>query len=177
MVRTRVGYAGGMTGDPTYHNIGDHAETIQINFDPQTISYAGLLDVFWAGHNPSIPPPSSQYRSIVFYHNEEQKRLALESKEREEARLGHKVLTEIKPASDFHLAEPYHQKYYLSLIPGIEREFRGIYRNHEDFVNSTAVARVNGFLGGNGTPERLRQEIANYGLSPLGERLLANMSR
>lgn len=171
-----MGYAGGTSKTPTYHNIGDHAETIQIDYDPAKISYAELLDIFWAGHNPASHPVSSQYRPIVFYHNDEQEQLALESKEREETRLGRKVFAEIEQASDFHLAEPYHQKYYLRLIHKIEREFREMYPEYEDFLNSTAVARVNGHLGGNGTPEKLRSEIASYGLSPLAERLLTDLA-
>ena len=85
MVRTRVGYAGGTKDNPTYHNLGSHSETIQIDYDPVQISYEELLRVFWDSHLPIFPPFSQQYKSAIFYHDENQQRLAEESKVRVEA--------------------------------------------------------------------------------------------
>lgn len=113
MVRTRVGYAGGSTKDPTYYQIGDHSETVQIDYDPERISYEDLLDVFSASHSPTSRPWSSQYASLVLYHTDRQQRLASKSKERYEARTGRRIFTEIRQYSHFYLAEGYHQKYYL----------------------------------------------------------------
>ena len=79
MVRTRVGYAGGTKKNPTYHDLGDHSETVQMDYDPTVISYTKLLDVFWDSHDPSLPSDSKQYMSIIFYHNDKQKELAIES--------------------------------------------------------------------------------------------------
>jgi peptide-methionine (S)-S-oxide reductase len=178
VIRTRVGYAGGTTKGPTYYNLGDHTETIQIAYDPTQISYAELLDVFWDSHNPTSRPWSRQYMSIVFYHDEEQKRLALETKDREAAERGRAIFTEIVPASQFHLAEDYHQKYRLRQVPEIEQVFRGMYPNNGDFVNSTAAVRVNGYLGGYGTFEALEAELESLDLSPEAmEKLLAILRR
>ena len=105
MIRTRVGYAGGTMKNPTYHNLGDHTETIQIDYDPTQISYEELLDVFWDSHNPTSRPWSRQYMSIVFYHDEEQKRSAIETRDREGSRREGVIFTEIVPASQFYLAE------------------------------------------------------------------------
>ena len=110
MIRTRVGYAGGSQENPTYYKLGDHTETVEIDYDPNSISYEELLDIFWGSHNPARPALSVQYKSAIFYHNEDQKRLALESKERLEAELNMAILTEILPYSRFYLAEDYHQK-------------------------------------------------------------------
>ena len=109
-----------------------------------------------------------QYKAAVFYHNEEQKRLALESKERLEAKLNAAILTEILPYTRFYLAEDYHQKYYLRNVYSLRREMVAIYPDINDFINSTAVARINGYLGRSEDIEILKQEIDNYGLSPSG---------
>jgi methionine-S-sulfoxide reductase len=165
VVRTRVGYAGGTTKGPTYENLGDHSETVQIDYDPTRITYAQLLDVFWSSHNPCQRAERRQYQSFIFYHNEEQKTLALASRDRAMTRQSDKVLTEIVPFSRFHLAEGYHQKYMLLLDVGLLRELRVRYPTISDLINSTTAARVNGYLGGNGSAEVLEKEIDSYGLS------------
>ena len=160
-----MGYAGGDKANPTYYNLGEHSETIQIDYDPTRISYAQLLDVFWASHDSTAQSWSHQYRALVFYHNEEQLQLALASKEREEERLGRKIYTEIVPFRQFYLAEDYHQKYHLRNEPELAREYEAIYPALDDFINSTAVTRVNGYLGGNGSSAQLEQELDSLGLS------------
>ena len=172
MIGTRVGYAGGMQENPSYYKLGDHSETIQIDYDPNRITYGELLDVFWHSHNPCSIPRSRQYMSVVFYHSEEQRRLAEETKEREEALQGKPVFTQILPASEFYLAEGYHQKYYLRQESKLLHEYRVIYPDDTDLVNSTAVARVNGYVGGHGTSAALEEELDSLGLSqPAAERL------
>jgi len=135
-----------------------------------------LLEVFWDSHHPTAQPYSRQYMSIVFYHNEEQRRLAIESKECEESRSGLSVITEIIPFSEFYLAEDYHQKYYLRQEAGLLKEFRAIYPEIEDFISSTAVARVNGYVGGYGTPETLEKEPNSLGLSEAGNMRLLEIA-
>jgi peptide-methionine (S)-S-oxide reductase len=168
VISTRVGYAGGTTGNPEYYRLGDHSETVQIEYDPAQISYQDLLNVFWHSHNPTMDPRSYQYKSIIFYHNDEQKRLATESKEHREAEIERKIFTEMVPAPEFYLAEEYHQKYYLQDIPELVNEFRAIYPDFNDFINSTAAARVNGYAAGYGTKAALQEELYDLGLSPEG---------
>jgi methionine-S-sulfoxide reductase len=175
VVRTRVGYAGGTKENPTYHDLGDHAETIQIDYDPTVVSYEELLDVFWSSHRPTARPWSRQYMSIIFYHNDEQRRLAMETKEHEADRVGGEIYTEIVPASEFTMAESYHQKYQLRRVSDLLAEFSAIYPDDGDFVASTAVARVNGYLGGNGTCEGLREGVDSLGLSEVGSAKLVRM--
>ena len=79
-MRTRVGYAGGSKPNPTYRDLGDHSETVQIDYDPSKISYQELLAIFWDTHNPGSRPYSRQYASIVFPHDAEQENLAMEAK-------------------------------------------------------------------------------------------------
>ena len=175
MIRTRVGYAGGTTENPTYRNLGDHTEAIQVEYDPSVVSYKELLDVFWGNHNPTFQPWSRQYISIVFYHDDEQKRLALETKSREAAQLRREIVTEIVPSSEFYLAEAYHQKYRLQRVAALTAEFRAIYPDDGDFVSSTAAARINGYIAGYGTVGRFQQELDSFGLSPEWREKLVNI--
>jgi peptide-methionine (S)-S-oxide reductase len=172
VVRTRVGYAGGTSTAPTYYNLGGHTETVQVDYDPTKISYDELLDVFWNSHNPTAFTYSRQYQSIIFFHNEDQHRLALQSKQQEEAKLGSTVTTEIVPFAAFYPAEDWHQKFYLRQIPELMADFKAMYPDAIDFRDSTAAARINGYIGGYGTPETLQKELASYGLSPTGNKTL-----
>ena len=172
MIRTRVGYTGGITKNPTYGNLGDHTEAIQIEYDPTRISYQELLNVFWKSHDPTRRSWSRQYMAAVYVHNEEQRRLAMKTREREAIRRQDRIITEVVSASVFHPAEAYHQKYRLRRDIDLMEEFRAIYPNNDDFVASTAAARVNGYLGGHGTCEGLRSEIRSLGLSPTGQKKL-----
>jgi peptide-methionine (S)-S-oxide reductase len=168
VVRTRVGYTGGRTPNPTYRNLGDHTESFQVDYDPKEITYEQLLEMFWASNNHCAQAWSRQYISAVFYGNDEQQRLALKTKAQAAARQGRPVTTEVQPLGTFYVAEDYHQKYLLRRKADLMREFRAMYPSDADFMNSTAAARVNGFVAGNGTPEQLEKEIDSYGLSPDG---------
>ncbi len=164
VVRTRVGYAGGIIDNPTYQNIGEHAEAIQIEYDADVLTYRELVEKFWSDHNPFQQPFSSQYRSILFYHSQEQYKIAEEVKAEIEQEEGREIQTEFKEYREFNLAENYHQKYYL--------QQRSKYKNHylnemswEEFINSTVVARVNGYIAREGSRKQLQQEIGSLGLS------------
>ncbi len=167
VVRTRVGYAGGSKEDPTYRNLGDHTETVQIDYDPEKITYTNLLDIFWKNHDPNIRR-KTQYMSIIFSHDEEQKRYAYESKERLQKKLDKEVKTVIKDHPKFYLAEDYHQKYKLSRNSRLYDAFRSIYPDMKDFVDSTAVARANGLVTGKGDTETIKK----LGLNEDGRKLL-----
>ncbi|MEI8390684.1 MAG: peptide-methionine (S)-S-oxide reductase MsrA [bacterium] len=123
VVSTQVGYIGGHKENPTYEEVYSdstgHAEAVEINFDPEKISYSELLKVFWNIHNPTTLnrqgfDTGSQYRSAVFFHNEEQQKLALASKKEltESGKFEKPIVTEILPAPKFWRAEEYHQQYY-----------------------------------------------------------------
>ena len=119
---TRVGYTGGKKQKPTYEDVctgkTGHAEAVEIEYDPSAVSYDELLDIFWKMHDPTTlnrqgPDVGSQYRSVIFYSNDAQKKSALASKERlgRSGKYKDKVVTEIIPAGKFYPAEDYHQKY------------------------------------------------------------------
>ncbi len=123
VLQTSVGYMGGTTIHPTYEEVcsgtTDHAEVVQVVFNPEKISYDELLNVFWRAHNPTTrdrqgPDVGTQYRSVIFTHTDEQKRLAEASKAALDAsgRYASSIVTEILPAQNFFLAEEYHQQYH-----------------------------------------------------------------
>ncbi len=130
------------------------------------------MEVFWKAHDPTSRSWSRQYRAALFFGNEEQQKLALESRDREAARIKGKIRTEILPATEFHLAEDYHQKYYLRQDLVLGTEFRMIFPSERDLVNSTAAARVNGYIGGYGPKSALKEELDQLGLSEAGRKKL-----
>jgi len=167
-----VGYAGGSSGNPTYRNLGGSSEAVQILYDPAVISYNELLNIFWESHDPTAQSWSRQYRNMLFYHTEEQRLLAEESKERLASGMKREIVTDIIPFTKFYLAEDYHQKYMLRNNPALMKEFEALYPDVQDFIASTAAARVNGYMGGNGTCDQLKSEIRSLGLSESGSTVL-----
>ncbi len=117
------GYTGGHVKKPTYEQVCDgstgHAEAIQVAYDPSKVTYEQLLEVFWRNIDPTTPnrqfaDTGSQYRSAIFYHTDEQRRLAEQSKDAlaKSAKFDRPIVTEIVPAADFYAAEDYHQGYH-----------------------------------------------------------------
>ena len=122
---TQVGYSDGVTKNPTYEDVctdsTGHAEAVEVDYNPQEVSYEELLKIFWNNHNPTTlnrqgPDVGKQYRSAVFFHTPEQKKVAMEMKEKlnpiAREKFQSDIVTEIKQASDFYRAEEYHQQYF-----------------------------------------------------------------
>jgi peptide-methionine (S)-S-oxide reductase len=120
---TRVGYAGGEVANPSYELVctgrTGHAETVEVTYDPDKVSYEDLLEQFWSCHDPTTlnrqgPDVGSQYRSAIFVLDDDQKAAALASKEKQEqaGRFKRPIVTEITAAPDFYEAEDYHQQYF-----------------------------------------------------------------
>src|SRR3989344_8054652 len=122
-VKTTVGYTAGSLKNPSYEDVCSdktgHAEAIIIEFNSKIVSYEKLLEVFWKIHNPTTLNKQgldigAQYRSAIFYFNDEQRILALNSRDKEGKKYKNKVVTQIVKAKEFYPAEDYHQKYYLT---------------------------------------------------------------
>jgi peptide-methionine (S)-S-oxide reductase len=120
VTRTRVGYTGGTLDNPTYEDVCSHttghAEVVEVTYDPERVSYDELLEVFWHKHDPTQLnrqgwDVGDQYRSVVFFHDQEQQEAASRSKAREQANLSAPIVTQIEPAETFYEAEDYHQQY------------------------------------------------------------------
>jgi peptide-methionine (S)-S-oxide reductase len=149
---------------------------VQVNFDPTIISYEQLLVAFWNSHDATYPTYSDQYRSAIFYTSDQQQNLANEFKQTNEARIGEKIYTDITPFTGFNVAEDYHQKYYLRERPDIVDTLYVIYPNPSDFRDSTAAARLNGYLGGYGDRETLNNNLDKLGLSESDKKVLAQIT-
>ncbi len=142
VTNVRSGYEGGQSPNPTYDEVctglTGHAEVIEMQYDPAKISYGELLEVFWKTHDPTTlnrqgADVGTQYRSVVFYHNEQQKALAEKYKAllNKENAFGKPVVTSIEKAQPFYVAENYHQDYYrrngeqpycrLVILPKLEK--------------------------------------------------------
>jgi peptide-methionine (S)-S-oxide reductase len=122
VLSTAVGYLGGTLENPTYYDVctrrTGHAEVVQVEYDPSRLTYDDLLTVFWENHDPTTlnrqgPDVGTQYRSAIFYHDDEQKETAIKSKEERDrsGRYRRPIVTEITPATEFYMAEDYHQQY------------------------------------------------------------------
>jgi len=123
VIEAESGYMGGWVDNPTYRMVctdkTGHAEVVRVEYDPNRVSYKELLDLFWTIHDPTTPnrqgvDVGTQYRSVIFYDDEEQRIAAEMSKKRlDEAHIFRRpIVTEIKPAATFFRAEEYHQRYY-----------------------------------------------------------------
>lgn len=152
VLRTTAGYCGGSKLNPEYRNTGDHAESVEVEFDPQTVRYEQLLDIFWSSHDPTQvfgqgPDVGDQYRSVIFVRGPEQARLASLSKEREEAKLTDGALTtEIQSLGLFYPAEPEHQKFELRRNVQLMQLLGNV--AEEEFSRSHLASRLNAYAAG-----------------------------
>jgi peptide-methionine (S)-S-oxide reductase len=120
VTKTRVGYSGGTLENPTYEDVCSHttghAEVVEVTYDPERVSYERLLDVFWRKHDPTQLNRQGwdigdQYRSAIFFTDEEQQEAAVRSKAEEQANWSAPIVTQVEPAETFYEAEDYHQQY------------------------------------------------------------------
>ncbi|WP_020620031.1 peptide-methionine (S)-S-oxide reductase MsrA [Paenibacillus daejeonensis] len=175
VIRTRVGYAGGTAPNPTYREMGDHTETVQVDYEPQKISYEQLLALFWDRHNPNnlLDYKGNQYRSLILFHDEGQQD-AIRQYIRRLADQGRSVdATSVAPCQAWYRAEERHQKYYLQRYPDALAKAQELYRDRAELLNSTLAARLNGIAKGFSSGERVRTEIKDWPVEgELRERLI-----
>jgi peptide-methionine (S)-S-oxide reductase len=145
--------------------MGDHTETVRIEYDPEQVSYRELLEIFSAEHDPLSRSRSTQYASLILYADEEQRALAEEHLLGPAETGGKAAATVVAPLDEFYPAEDYHQKFYLRRYRDVAAEFMDIYPDPRDFRRSTAAARANAVLGGYGGPEDVERMAGELGLS------------
>ena len=137
------------------------------------MSYEALLETALNSHDPFRSSGRGQYASLVLAHDDAQLGTARAVAERLESARGRKLATRIESLKHFYLAEDYHQKYYLRSDRMLMVDFRAMFANDDDFRESTAAARVNGYLAGDGSRLQLEREIDALGLTSLAAKHLA----
>jgi len=149
VVRTTAGYSGGTKVNPEYRLLGDHAEAVQVEYDPKIIQYEQLLDIFWSNHDATQvfgqgPDVGEQYRSIIFINGSDEAKLAAVSKEREQTKLmDNLVTTQIQQFETFYPAEPEHQKFELRRNPAL-LQLLGVFPE-EEFARSSIATKLNSY--------------------------------
>ncbi|SFE89052.1 peptide-methionine (S)-S-oxide reductase [Paenibacillus catalpae] len=166
VIRTRVGFAGGTSEAPTYRRMGDHTETVELQFDPALVTYEELLELFWNNHNPyNINGyKDRQYQSLLLYRDGSQEEAFRRIKSRIEADKG-SLDTELSPYQNFYPAESNHQKYYLKRFPDAVLKLSTLYPTGEELENATLAARLNGVAKGFLNMERLQHELEQWPIS------------
>lgn len=150
VVRTTVGYSGGSKPNPEYRSFGDHAESVQVEYDPRLISFGELLDIFWSSHDPRQvfgqgPDVGNQYRSIIFVNGTEESRMASVSKEQEQTRSRSSIVTtQILQLGAFHPAEPEHQKFELKQNTFLLQLIGNL--PEEELERSNLATKLNGYV-------------------------------
>lgn len=177
VISTRVGFAGGTTEEPTYRQMGDHTETVEIIFDPERLRYEELLRTFWRSHDAvkDRTYKERQYISLLVYDTEEQRRKAEQVRGEEELLNGRKIQTELQPFRAFYPAEDHHQKYNLKRFKRATETVRNLFLTMEDFQASTIAARLNGFVREYGSLNDIKAEIKTWGLAQEDLRKLEEM--
>ncbi|GAU96299.1 hypothetical protein RvY_07763 [Ramazzottius varieornatus] len=161
VVRTKVGYTGGKKENPTYYSMGDHTEAIQIEYDPSQTDYKTLLDIFWTTHDPTSRH-KTQYKSAIWYHNDEQEKLAKETKAARQAEHRSPIVTDIEKFERFYDAEDYHQKYHLREH---SRFYDSLKLTDPQLIKSHLATRIHGYMYGYGTAQEFAEESSKWGLS------------
>lgn len=147
-----MGYCGGTKANPTYHSLGDHSESIQIDFDPKVISYAQLVQEALSQGNFGSPAYSRQYRSAIFFHSPQQKEIA------------EKSCSNVEPVGVFTRAEDYHQKYYLQQS-NVVKDFYAMFPDDLAFTDATATMRANAIVGGYLPRQQVEALLPQLGVS------------
>ncbi|WP_407868389.1 peptide-methionine (S)-S-oxide reductase MsrA [Paenibacillus sp. P36] len=167
ITRTRVGFAGGTTENPTYRQLGDHSETVEMDFDSSIVSLEAILHVFWGNHNPvNINDyKGRQYRSLILYRDSTQLDIIRKVMANNEEQGKGMPDTEVAPFKGFYPAEDRHQKYYLKRYPDAIEKLRALFPTEEELTNATLAARLNGLAKGYTNMDRIINEIRTWLIS------------
>lgn len=165
VVRTRVGFAGGVETDPTYLDPKDHVEAVQVEYDPDSLAFPDLVEAFWSAHDPTEQPDSPRYRRTVFWHEAPQRRALEAALAAVDA-----ADTAVEPFVEFDLAAPGHQKYRLRQHDDLTaklRQWRDV-----DIRESPLATKLNGYVVGHGTRESFAAALDELGVEGIPRKRL-----
>lgn len=166
-MRTRVGYAGGSSINPSYTNLGLHTEVIEIDYDPEIISYSQLIDEFFNAHNETLRPYDQRVKSLIFYRDDEE--LEIAKVKLNDARMAiddeENVYTELKEFSVFYIAEEKNQNRSLKTEISLYEEIRAKYGSDEKVLLSVLASKLNGVVYGYGSVEEAENLLSKSALS------------
>jgi len=167
VLRTRVGYSGGKSTNPSYKVVDFHTEVVEIDYDPEIISYGELIDIFFSSHNETLRPYDQRVKSLIFYRNDAEYDIAKQklnnirmSTPEEES-----VFTELKSFEVFYLAEPEHQNRSLKLETSLYGEIEQMFGTDDKVLLSILASKLNGYIYGYGTLEGAQNLLDLSGLS------------
>lgn len=163
--KTTAAYAGGRFASPSYDDTGDHAEVIVVEYDPLTVSYGQLLELFLLWHSPSLSPAMPRHASRIFVKNEFEKRLAQAAVDRSGVSAGTAPQTQILMYRGHHAAENWCQKYFLRTASWLMHELEQFYHDEASLIHSTLAMRLNGLLARSISSCSLPEDIELYDLS------------
>ena len=160
---TATGYTGGEKEDPTYRNLGNHAETLRISYNPDKITYEELLEVFWENHDSQTAITSGQYRSEIFFVDEKQAAVVRNFVERKKENVSEDINLSLSQLKEFYEAEDYHQKYYLSQDNRLSQYREDLLALGEDLTYSRIITKLNAYSQDYLSEEDLISELeTNY---------------
>lgn len=167
VLRTRVGYSGGKSPNPSYEVVDLHTEVVEIDYDPEVISYGELIDIFFSSHNETLRPYDQRVKSLIFYRNDEEYGVAKSKLDAIRAKTpdDESVYTELKSFEIFYLAEPEHQNRSLKLETSLYHELEDIFGSDDQMLLSILVSKLNGYIYGYGTLEGALELLDLSGLS------------
>lgn len=165
--RTRVGYAGGSSINPSYTNLGLHTEVVEIDYDPEIISYSDLIDEFFDAHNETLRPYDQRVKSLVFYRDKDEFEIAKSKLEkiRVEAETGKSVYTELKEFSVFYIAEEKNQNRSLKTEISLYEEIKSKFGSEKKVLLSVLASKLNGVVYGYGSAEKAEEILSKSALS------------
>lgn len=166
VVRTRAGFAGGTAPGPTHTDPGDHLEAVRVEYDADRLSYTGLLDRFWAGHDPTQTASRRRYRHALMPQTRTQAERARHSREKWRANSGAEATIQIVDDATFVPAAPHHQNYKLRDDDRLMAAFQSLLPDEEALIRSPAATLTNSYVDGARPPERLDDDRERLGLPP-----------
>ena len=172
---TASGYAGGDKKDPSYHNLGNHTETVRISYDPEQISWSDLLDIYWESHNPNSRAASKQYSSIIFVNDSHQEKTVQKFLDKKKEITAKEVYTTTQKLDKFHEAEDYHQNYVFSQDLNLKQFRKSLLNAGERLTYSRLLTKLNAYSQGELEKKKMIEELEDSYLKVKKPELIAEI--